>query len=135
MAQQIILNRVDLPDEKSVPDDVDFLCESTGFKKGGDSEDLALQLFETVVRNVALRRQVTSDFLASELDVQRAVVNYHLRQFISTGFFSREKHSLTLRGGSMERTILEIRKDADRMFEDMIEVARELDGMLGLARR
>lgn len=135
MTQQIILNRLSAPAQKRLNEDVEWLCRSMGLVKGRDTDETALRLFRAVLFSLAEHRRLTSDGLAEELRIKRAVVNYHLRQFIDAGLLTREKYHLLLRGGSMRRTLLEVKRDADRIFDDLFEIAAEVDAALGIPDR
>jgi predicted transcriptional regulator len=72
---------------------------------------------------------ITTKQLADELDVTRGTVNHHLRDFVKAGILTREKRTIRLRANSLERTIREVKRDADRIFEDLERMAEELDDL------
>lgn len=135
MVQQIILNRVEQPTSKEIIDDLSWVCQSMGFSKGRDTEGTAARIFEHVLLGMAHKEPITSDVLAMQLEVNRAVINYHLRQFISNGICSRQRNRLNLRRTSLKQTILEVKHDANRVFNDLLMVAEEVDKALGLENR
>lgn len=65
---------------------------------------------------------------------KRTVLSYHVQKLVSMGVLRRSGRGYTLRASNLERTVEEIKRDVDRLFEDILRVARELDELLGLPR-
>jgi predicted transcriptional regulator len=62
-------------------------------------------------------------------------VNHHLRNLINTGLIYREKRMLYLRGGSLKAAVQEMRKDSERMFDELEAIAGEIDQEMGIRNR
>ena len=135
MTEQIILKCIEQPRKKDINLDLDWICNSMGFSSGRDIDDTAARIFDDIVNDIARRQEVTSQNIASELDITVNTVNHHMRNFVASGFFVRRRNVIFLRGGSMKRTILEIKRDADRMFEDLLIMAEEVDRKLKIENR
>jgi len=135
MTEHIMLKSIDQPRKKDVYEDINWICNSMGFVSGRDVEDTALRIFDDIVNIIAMRQDVTSQHIAEDLEVTVNTVNHHLRNFSASGFFVRRSNVILLRGGSMRRTIEEIKRDADRMFEDLIMIADEVDNVLKIENR
>ncbi len=65
---------------------------------------------------------------------KRTALSYHIQKLVHMGVLRRTGRGYTLRASNFERTIEEIRRDVERIFEDLLRIARELDEMLGLPR-
>jgi len=59
-------------------------------------------------------------------------VNHHLRNLTRSGVIYRERKLVHLRGRSLRDSVLELRKDADRIFDELEKVATDIDEMMGL---
>ncbi len=67
-------------------------------------------------------------------EMKRTTAVYHINRLVSMGLVRRRGRRYVLRCGNLERTIVEIKKDVDRIFDELLLVAREIDAMLGLPR-
>ena len=65
---------------------------------------------------------------------KRTALSYHVHKLVTMGVLKRSGRGYTLRASNLERTVEEIKRDVDRLFEDILRVARELDELLGLPR-
>lgn len=135
MTEQIILKNIEQPRRKNVNEDLSWICDSMGFSSGRDIEFTAIRIFDDIVNDIARRQDITSQAIATDLDITVNAVNHHVRNFVASGFLVRRKNIIYLRGGSVKRTILEIKRDADRMFEDLLLIAEEVDRKLKIENR
>ncbi len=135
MYQQITLRHIEKPRRKDVALDVSWLCDSFGFVTGRDLQRLSAMILFDVVRNLADRALVSSDLIAKDLSVTPARVNHHLRSLMSSGIIYRQRNHIFLKGGSLKTAVLEMRKDANRIFDDLLEIADEVDSAMGLMNR
>ncbi len=65
---------------------------------------------------------------------KRTALSYHVHKLVTMGVLKRSGRGYVLRASNFERTMEEIKRDIDRLFEDILRVARELDELLGLPR-
>lgn len=135
MYQEIHLRTVEKPAEKDIQEDVEWMCNSFGFTTGRDTEQLTPRTVLELLRNVAKEHAASSEVLAHQLHVTPARVNYHIRNLMEAGFVYRNKRLIFLRGSSVKTAVQELRKDANRIFDELEIVAEEIDGQLGLRNR
>lgn len=133
--QQIVIRQLEKPREKGAQRDVDWVCDSFGLSSGRDISATAPRILYDLLGRVAREMQVSSETIADDLRLNPAVVNYHVRNFASSGLVFRERKLICLRGGSVKSAVEELRKDANRMFDDIGVIAEEIDVMLGLRSR
>lgn len=124
MEQQILLNDRHRPRRRALASDVDWLCHSFGIPAGRDTEHISPRIVRLVIE---APDGVTSDELARALDIEQQRVLYHLRGLIRTGLLVRRKRHVMLRRETLERSIRELQRDADRIFENLREVASGID--------
>jgi predicted transcriptional regulator len=135
MSQRIILNKLDKPKNKSLESDAKWICESLGFSSGRDIENTSTKVIITLLKNLSSDGVTSSEAIAKDLDIKVSRVNYHIRNLINSGLVYREKKLLHLRGGSLKTAIQEMRKDTDRIFEELESVAEGIDNKMGLKNR
>ncbi len=135
MQQRIILRKLDKPVLKNPEGDIFWLCDSFGFTSGRDIEDITSRTIYTFLRRYSEERAASSDELAEEMHVSPSRINYHVRGLIESGFLYRNKRLILLRAGSLKAAVEELRKDANRIFDELSIVAEEIDSALGLKSR
>jgi predicted transcriptional regulator len=135
MSQRIILNKLDKPKNKSLESDAKWICESLGFSSGRDIENTSTKVIISLLKNLSSDGVTSSEAIAKDLDIKVSRVNYHIRNLINSGLVYREKKLLHLRGGSLKTAIQEMRKDTDRIFEELESVAEGIDNKMGLKNR
>jgi len=62
---------------------------------------------------------------------KRTTVIYHLNKLVEGGLLVKKGNLYFIRGGTLEAMVKEIKRDVDRLFEELVEVARQLDRELG----
>ncbi len=132
---QIVLISLEKPRYENLEDDVRWLCDSFGLSSGRDTENMATRIVMDMLRMLAEEDRVTSESIADNLDVRLARVNHHLRNLIDSGMIYRRKRLLYLRGGSLKAAVQEMRKDSERIFDELEVMAEEIDRKMGLNNR
>lgn len=135
MPQQIILRNLQKPAKINIQKDIDWLGNSFGFTAGRDTEKISAKILQKVLNKVAQKGSTSTENIADSLDLSIQRVNYHLRTLVESGFLFREKRLIFLRQGSVKSAVEEMRKDANRMFDNLSQIAEEIDTSLGLKNR
>ncbi|WP_342305649.1 winged helix-turn-helix transcriptional regulator [Methanolobus sp. ZRKC5] len=136
MPQQIVLINLEKPREKKLEEDIHWFCNSFGLSSGRDTENIATQIVHDLLQQISEREdRVSSDAIAENLDVNLSRVNHHIRNLINAGLVYRQKRALYIRGGSLKAAVQEMRKDSERMFQELEEMAEEIDEQMGLRNR
>lgn len=136
MYREIKIRSVRRPHDSELEDELQWLCNSLGLCAGRDTDKVSQRVLQEFLRNFSRSKEpVASEKLANELNLNAARVNHHIRSLIDSGFLYREKKRVVLRGGNLRDTIEEIKKDTDRVFADLINIAEEIDKEMGLNKR
>jgi len=85
-----------------------------------------------VTHLVSLQAGISRIFLADLLGINVGRVNHHLRNLSRSGVVYRQRRRVHLRGRSMRESVQELRRDADRIFDELEKVATDIDRMMGL---
>ncbi|AKB52441.1 hypothetical protein MSBRW_3188 [Methanosarcina barkeri str. Wiesmoor] len=135
MVQQIILRYLEKPHIKSLEDDLLWLCDSFGFSSGRDTENTATRIVFSLLDKLSNDQITSSEALAEDLEIKISRVNHHLRNLNDSGLLYRKKRLVYLRGGSLKAAVKEMRKDSERIFDELESIAEEIDLRIGIKNR
>jgi predicted transcriptional regulator len=135
MVQQIILRYLEKPHVKSMEDDLLWLCDSFGFSSGRDVENTATRIIFSLLDKLSNDELISSEALAGDLNIKVSRVNHHLRNLNDSGLLYRKKRLIYLRGGSLKAAVKEMRKDSERIFDELENAAEEIDFIIGIKNR
>jgi len=135
MVQQIILRYLEKPHVKSLEDDLLWLCDSFGFSSGRDTENTANRIVFNLLDRLSNDQMTSSEALAEDLEIKISRVNHHLRNLNDSGLLYRKKRLVYLRGGSLKAAVKEMRKDSERIFDELESIAEEIDFRIGIKNR
>src|SRR3989344_966316 len=90
-----------------------------------------------MVNNCSTRRKqlLSSDELADKTNLTRGTIIHHITHLIESGLVSQYENKYMLRVENLETLIEELQRDLGRVFEDLKDMAQELDDQLGLLKR
>ena len=135
MVQQIILRYLEKPHVKSLEDDLLWLCDSFGFSSGRDTENTATRIVFSLLDKLSNDQMTSSEALAEDLEIKISRVNHHLRNLNDSGLLYRKKRLVYLRGGSRKAAVKGMRKDSERIFDELESIAEEIDLRIGIKNR
>ncbi|MDR2855074.1 MAG: helix-turn-helix domain-containing protein [Methanomicrobiales archaeon] len=112
----------------SVPEyETIWFCDTLGLSSGRDIDCLATQIITTLLYQYQDGEGLSTDQLAQLLDIAPARVNHHVRNLARSGIVYREKKLVHMRGLSLRESVRELRKDANRIFDELEEIAESID--------
>src|SRR5690554_3613230 len=126
MAQQITLRHLEKPHIKSLEEDLLWLCNSFGFSSGRDTENTSTRIIFSLLDKLSNAEITSSEALADDLEIKISRVNHHLRNLNDSGLLYRKKRLIYLRGGSLKAAVKEMRKDSERIFDELESIAEEI---------
>lgn len=132
MHQRLILQYLPRPIRKDLKEEAYWFCDTLGLSSGRDLEDLSIQIVLRLLEESSKKHGIATEQLATLLGISHGRVNHHLRNLTRSGVVYRERKLIHLRGRSMRESVIELRKDADRIFDELEQVAAEIDRMMGL---
>jgi predicted transcriptional regulator len=135
MVQQILLKNLEKPRIKNLEEDLLWFCDSFGFSSGRDTENTANRIIFSLLEKLSNERESSSEVLAEDLDMKISRINHHLRNLNESGLLYRKKRLIYLRGGSLKAAVREMRKDSERILDELESIAEEIDLMMGIKNR
>lgn len=132
---QIIIRDLEKPTEKTLENDIEWICESLGFYEKIDKEKTAAQIFKKILESTVKEKKLTSSKLGEESNVTRGAALHHLKRMMNSGIITKKGRNYCLRRSSLYNTIIEIHEDIDRIFRNLESIAKEIDDRIGIKRR
>jgi len=135
MIKEIILRNIEKPHVKTLEGDLFWFCDSFGFSSGRDTENTARRIIFSLLDKLSNDETTSSEALAEDLEIKISRVNHHLRNLNDSGLLYRRKRLIYLRGGSLKAAVEEMRKDSERIFDELEIIAEEIDSSIGIKNR
>jgi len=104
-----------------------WFCDTLGLSSGRDIDSLATQIITTLLYQYQNGEGLSTEQLAGLLNIAPARVNHHIRNLARSGIVYREKKLVHMRGLSLKESVRELRKDANRIFDELEEIAESID--------
>lgn len=133
MHQRLILQNLPRPHKRDLIEETYWLCDTLGLSSGRDIDNLSTQIILKILENLSGNDGISSEDLGSLLEISQGRVNHHLRNLSRSGMIYRDRRLIHLRGRSLRDSIREIRRDANRIFDELESVADEIDGIIGIS--
>jgi len=135
MVRKVVIKTLEKPPEKNIEEDIEWICNCFGFYEPIDREKTASLIFKKLVESRINGGGLTSTALGRETSVTRAAALNHLKKMMCAGLVTKEGSQYYLRCSSLYQTIFEMHRDVDRIFEDIEEIAKDIDGHIGIKYR
>jgi len=135
MVKEIIIRNIEKPHIKSLEEDLLWFCDSFGFSSGRDIKNTATRIIFSLLEKLSNDEVTSSEALAEDLNIKISRVNHHLRNLNDSGLLYRKKRLIYLRGGSLKAAVKEMRKDSERIFDELENIAEEIDSTIGIKNR
>lgn len=126
----VIKIRKDFKD--NINDELRWLGNSLGLFGLRDRDSSCFRVFITLLRKTRRNEAVSSDEIAERLKLTRGTVVHHLTKLMNSGLVVREKKGYLLRENTLEGVIKDMRREMEGVLDVLKEVAKEIDGKLGL---
>ena len=135
MAKKIIIRDLEKPPEKNIEEDIEWICECFGFYERIDRDKTASLIFKKLLESRTSGGGLSSTKLGEETSVTRAAALNHLKRMMCSGLIVKEGNEYQIRCSSLFLTINEMHRDVDRIFEDIEQIAKDIDENVGIKYR
>ena len=130
--QRITIVNIRKPSEHNVNQELQWLGSSLGLFNLRDKDKSCFRLFIELLKSAKSHKTLTSDELAVKLDLSRGTIIHHINRLMESGLVIHEGNQYNLRVENLKSLIDEVEKDLKRACDDLKEVAKEIDGRLGI---
>lgn len=113
--------------QAGVDDELSELCKMMHIMSERDVDATLAQVLKTMM--VHSREQPLGGSELSKISgINRITIIHHLKRLEGAGFVQRKEGKYIMRVQSAEGMLMEFRKEMERTFAEMDELAREIDG-------
>src|SRR3990167_8102473 len=112
--------------EGNVNSDLQWLGNSLGLFNLRDRDSSCFRIFITLIKK-SNHDPISSDEIAERLHLSRGTVVHHLIKLMDSGIVVREKEGYLLRENNLQRLVLDLQRDAESLFAELKEVAKDID--------
>ncbi len=130
--QRITIIRQGKSSKKDINNDLQWFGSSLGLFNLRDKNSSCFRVFIELLKSSRKQRPLSSDQLAYMTGLSRGTVIHHINRLIESGMVVSEKRGYILRVSNLKVLIDEIEKDMKRTFDDLKEMAKQIDKELGL---
>ena len=130
--QRITIVNIRKPAEHNVNQELQWLGSSLGLFNLRDKDKSCFRVFIELLKSAKAHHTLTSDGLATRLNLSRGTIIHHINKLIESGLVVHEGNTYILRVDNLRTLIEELEKDLKRACDDLKEVANEIDERLGL---
>ena len=130
--QRITIIRTRRPAINNINEQLQWFGTSLGLFNLRDKDKSCFRVFMELLKSAKTKNELSSDEIADKLRLSRGTVVHHINKLIELGIIINERNKYFLRVENLEQLIEELKKDADRMYTDLKNVAKEIDARLGL---
>jgi predicted transcriptional regulator len=117
---------------KNLNENLQWFGSSLGLFNLRDKDKSCFRIFIELVKASKKGEGLKSDEIADRAKLSRGTVVHHLHKLIEAGIVMRHGKKYILRVNNLEVMIDELKKDIERSWRDLREVAQEIDNVLGL---
>lgn len=133
--RRVTIVRVRRPVKKDLNQDLQWFSSSLGLFGNRDKENSCFRVFVELIKSTRRGHALSSDDIANRSHLSRATVIHHLNKLIESGLVIADSNGYILRVDNLEELVEEVKRDLNRVFEDLKGIAEDLDDELGLIKR
>jgi predicted transcriptional regulator len=120
------------PQERSINTELQWVGQSLGLFNLRDRDKSCFRVFIELLKSAKRKKALSSDELASRLNLTRGTVIHHINRLMESGIVIYGKKKYLLRVDNLKDLVDEIEKDILRACADLKEIADDIDRRLSL---
>ncbi len=113
--------------QENLEENLKTIVDSMLLSSGRDIKNTAYNIIKLIIEETHKGRTIKTETISQKLNYPIARINHHIRRLTELGIIYREKRNIKLRRETLKETIIEVKKDAERIFNDLITIAEEID--------
>lgn len=131
-SRKITVVKISRPLKKDINEELQWLGNSLGLFGLRDKDKSCFRVFIELLKAAKAREPLSSDEIAERLGLTRGTVIHHINKLMESGLVTKVKNKYMLRVENMEDLIDELRRDFERAYHNLKQVAVDVDRSLGL---
>ncbi len=130
--RRVTIVKVSKPKQVDVNEGLQWLSNSLGLFGTRDKDKSSFRIFIELLKVAKIGKGLTSDQLAERANLTRGTIVHHLNNLIEQGIIVNKDGKYYLRVNNLEELVKTLRRDIDDVFNELKEMAEELDRELNL---
>jgi len=130
--KRVTIVKISKPSDKDLNKNLQWFGNSLGLFSIRDKDRSCFRIFIELVKATKVQNPLTSDEIASRLDLTRGTVIPHVHKLMGSGIIIREGTRYLMRVDSLTTLIEELHKDVSKACKELRDAAQEIDNCLGL---
>ena len=131
-SRKITVVKISRPLKKDINEELQWIGSSLGLFGLRDKDKSCFRVFIELLKAAKAREPLSSDEIAERLGLTRGTVIHHINKLMESGLVTKVKNKYMLRVENMEDLIDELRRDFERAYHNLKQVAVDVDRSLGL---
>lgn len=132
MSFRITFIQTPAPKSKNLNDKLMWFGGSIGLFSLRDKDRVSFRIFIELLKLAKNNIPISSDELAAKLGLTRGTIVHHINKLIEAHIIVVSNNRYFLRVNSLKQLIEEMKKDLEKQFIELQQVAKEIDDIIGL---
>ncbi len=121
--------------ERNLEKDLEWLCDSFGIIRERDKEKTGFKIFKILLKSTKEGDSLRINEITKKIKISRTTVVHHLRYMEECGVIVEKNRNYELRMNSLHEMVDEIERDILRSFDEIRQIAKDIDEDLGIKFR
>ncbi len=130
--KRITIISISRPKERSVNEELQWLCDSLGLFGLRDRDRSCFRIFIELLKTSKQHQPISSDEIADRLSSTRGTVVHHLNKLSDCVIIIQQRTRYKLREPNLEILMDDLRRDFEEYFKELKKTAKEIDDVLEL---
>ncbi|MBD3361727.1 ArsR family transcriptional regulator [Candidatus Woesearchaeota archaeon] len=130
--ERITIIRIRKPSRTTLNEELQWFGNSLGLFNLRDRDKSCFRVFLELLKAAKLKHPLSSDEIASNLNLSRGTVVHHINNLVERGMVSQVRTKYILREPRLKELIEDLKRDAEKAYEELENAAERIDEMMGL---
>jgi predicted transcriptional regulator len=131
-SKKITIVKISKPVQRDLNHELQWIGDSLGLFNLRDKDRSCFRIFIELLKSAKLRQPLSSDEIASRLNLTRGTVVHHINRLMESGIVVHHKNKYLLRVDNLASLIEELHRDIRKTCSDLKEIAADIDKAIGL---
>ena len=120
------------PKDENLNEELQWFCDTLGLLGNRDKDKCKIRMFIVLLNAMKNNISLSSDEIASRVNLSRGTVVHHLNSMIDSGVVISQNSKYTIRVDTLSQLVDEIESDLIKTMQKLRKTANLIDDKLGL---
>lgn len=130
--ERITIIRIRKPLRTTLNEELQWFGNSLGLFNLRDRDKSCFRVFLELLKAAKMRHPLSSDEIASNLNLSRGTVVHHINNLVERGMVSQIRKKYLLRQPKLKDLMEDLKRDAEKTYEELEIAAEKIDELMGL---